>query len=77
LPCSSASAAQDCNAIDGCMWMGNTMSCEGTPDACSTHLASPVCEAAGCTWAICGGTVPACSTLEGLACVAQSGCSLN
>jgi len=75
--CATLVTQQVCNGISGCDWNGQDQVCEGTADACNTHAQSSQCTMNGCTWSVCGGTAVECSSLDGIACALQPGCSIN
>jgi len=75
--CATLVTQQVCNGISGCNWNNQDDLCEGTADACSTHAQSSQCTMNGCTWTVCGGTPVECSSLDGIACALQPGCSIN
>lgn len=43
-------SAGDCGLANGCVWNSSTLTCGGTPSACSTYTSSAWCIYNGCTW---------------------------
>jgi len=84
--CSGASTQTTCPGRDqyscattpGCVWMARAKSCTGMGQSCFGQDAAACNSIRGCTWtSTCTGVATPCSSLDGVHCPLQPGCSFR